>query len=164
MLVSWLEHPSFVSLAGPGRFWTGPETRSTILGKVQPTVIIQLAPTRRILPENLKWATELPRVHPAPGFWFRPMSDGRLRNQDYGDWLSLAADVAGMVTEGHRVYAHCLAGRNRSPLLAGLVLMILARLTGAQARSIVTERRPGALINPHFHRWLGGLEAFRETD
>jgi protein-tyrosine phosphatase len=51
----------------------------------------------------------------------------------------------------------CNAGRNRSGLLSALVVMSLREMTGKQAVAWVRDRRPNALANPDFVKYL---EAF----
>ena len=71
--------------------------------------------------------------------------------------LRLAALVAGLVRDGHRALVHCTFGRNRSGLLATLVVRDLLGLTGADALAHVRERRDGAVNNDAFAQWLRSL-------
>ena len=63
---------------------------------------------------------------------------------------------AELVTGGHRVLCHCLMGFNRSALIAGAILVALG-MEGAQALSLLQERRPGALYNEIFAAYLQSL-------
>lgn len=86
-----------------------------------------------------------------------PVSDGKgLQVEDY----VRARDYAlAMLDRGHRVVINCLAGRNRSCLIAALVLMERYRIDGASAAYIVRARRPNALVNTVHYEWLESLEA-----
>jgi len=63
---------------------------------------------------------------------------------------------AGLVREGHRVLSHCGMGYNRSALVAGLILAELG-VPGPEAVARLRERRPGALFNERFARYLESL-------
>ena len=63
---------------------------------------------------------------------------------------------AELVANGHRVLCHCLMGFNRSALVAGAILVALG-MSGAQAVSLLQERRPGALYNETFAAYLQSL-------
>lgn len=70
---------------------------------------------------------------------------------------SLAAFLAELYRGGHRVLVHCSMGLNRSPLVAGAVMHRLGwKSTDAIER--LRERRPGALFNEHYSRYLERLD------
>jgi protein-tyrosine phosphatase len=71
--------------------------------------------------------------------------------------LRLAAFVAGLVRDGHQALVHCTFGRNRSGLMATLVVRDLLDLSGAAALDYVRERRDGAVNNDAFAQWLRSL-------
>lgn len=75
--------------------------------------------------------------------------------------LRLATLVAGLVDDGRRVLVHCTFGRNRSGLLATLVVREVLGLTGEQALAHVQERRRRVVNNEGFARWLRSLPAPR---
>jgi hypothetical protein len=109
---------------------------------------------------GLTVCTKLPpaEVRRRFGWWQHvPVSDGKgLQVEDY----VRARDYAlAMLGHGHRVVINCLAGRNRSCLIAALVVMEEHRVNGATAAAIVRERRPNALVNPIHLEWLMSLEA-----
>jgi hypothetical protein len=81
------------------------------------------------------------------------------RLPDPGLTLRLAGVVAGLVGEGHRALVHCTFGRNRSGLMAALVVRELLGISGADALGRVRQRRPGAANNETFARWLASLPA-----
>lgn len=60
---------------------------------------------------------------------------------------------ASLVREGHRVLSHCGMGLNRSALVAGLILTELG-MPGPDAVARLRERRPGALFNERFARYV----------
>lgn len=66
-----------------------------------------------------------------------------------------AADVvAEAMLRGERVLVTCMAGRNRSGLIAALALRRARNLSGAEAMELVRAARPNALTNPTFSRYL----------
>lgn len=73
--------------------------------------------------------------------------------------LRLAALVAGLARDGHRVLVHCTFGRNRSGLMAALVVRELLGISGAAALDHVRARRTDAVNNEGFAAWLRGLPA-----
>lgn len=56
-----------------------------------------------------------------------------------------------------RVLVHCLAGRNRSGLICGLVIRQIRGVTGKKALTLLRIVRPTALVNPVFEAYLKGL-------
>ena len=60
---------------------------------------------------------------------------------------------AELITDGHRVLAHCNMGFNRSGLVAGLILKSLG-MPGDAAVTRIRDRRPGALYNDRFAEFL----------
>ena len=73
--------------------------------------------------------------------------------------LRLAALVAGLRDEGYRVLVHCGFGRNRSGLLAALVVREALGVSGAEALAHVQARRRRAVNNEAFADWLRSLPA-----
>jgi len=71
---------------------------------------------------------------------------------------AIARLAASLVREGHRVLSHCGLGFNRSALVAGLILTELG-MSGPAAVARLRQRRPGALYNDHFARFLESLDA-----
>lgn len=86
-----------------------------------------------------------------------PVRDGKRLQVD--DYVRARDYVLAMLQNGHRVVINCLAGRNRSCLIAALVLMERYQIDGASAAYIVRARRPNALVNPVHLEWLTSLEA-----
>ena len=78
---------------------------------------------------------------------------------DPGVTLRLASLVAGLVRDGHQALVHCTFGRNRSGLVATLVVRDLLGLSGADALAYVRERRDGVANNETFEAWLRTLPA-----
>ncbi|HEY3129029.1 MAG TPA: dual specificity protein phosphatase [Acidobacteriota bacterium] len=64
--------------------------------------------------------------------------------------------AAEMVQQKRAVLAHCCMGLNRSPLMAGVILTYLG-MSGAEAMGLLREKRPGALFNERFARYLASL-------
>lgn len=73
--------------------------------------------------------------------------------------LGLAALVAGLVEDGHRALVHCTFGRNRSGLMATLLVRELLGLSGAAALEHVRSRRRKVANNEAFEEWLESLPA-----
>jgi hypothetical protein len=73
--------------------------------------------------------------------------------------LGLAELVADLVRDGRRALIHCTFGRNRSGLLATLVVRDLLGLSGADALAHVQAHREGTVNNEDFARWLRSLPA-----
>ena len=69
---------------------------------------------------------------------------------------ALARLGAQLVASGEKVLAHCGMGFNRSALVAGLVLTYLG-MNGADAVTLLREKRPGALFNENFANYLATL-------
>jgi protein-tyrosine phosphatase len=72
---------------------------------------------------------------------------------------ALARLGAHLVASGEKVLAHCGMGFNRSALVAGLVLTYLG-IKGADAVALLREKRPGALFNENFAKYLEGLPPY----
>jgi protein-tyrosine phosphatase len=83
-----------------------------------------------------------------------PIPDGKTIPDGLEPLAVLIADHVGDGTG--KVFIQCHGGRNRSVLLAGLVLRELAWFTGAEAATTMVERRSNALGNPAFFFWLSG--------
>lgn len=66
----------------------------------------------------------------------------------------LADQLVEFIRGGKRILVNCNAGRNRSCLLVAMVLMRLKSWTGRQALEFVREKRPRAIANPHFEKFL----------
>jgi protein-tyrosine phosphatase len=66
---------------------------------------------------------------------------------------AIAELAASLIREGHRVLAHCNMGFNRSGLVAGLILKSLG-MSGGAALTRIRERRPGALYNDRFAKYV----------
>ncbi len=78
---------------------------------------------------------------------------------DPGVTLRLASLVAGLVRDGHQALVHCTFGRNRSGLVATLIVRDLLGLSGTDALAYIRERRDRVANNETFERWLETLPA-----
>jgi len=78
-----------------------------------------------------------------------PIDDDDQQLPDLAKLRAIARLAASLISEGHRVLAHCGMGYNRSALMAGLILTELG-MSGPLAVSRVRQRRPGALYNETF--------------
>jgi len=71
----------------------------------------------------------------------------------------LARMVAALIAEGRTVLVHCTFGRNRSGLVAALVVREVLGVPGAEALAHVQARRDGTVNNETFAAWLRSLPA-----
>lgn len=72
--------------------------------------------------------------------------------------LEHAANIVVQWLKAERdVYVHCLAGRNRSALVAALAARQLLGVCGAEVYAAVKAIRPNALHNVAFANWLKEL-------
>lgn len=75
--------------------------------------------------------------------------------------LGLARLVAELIRDGRRALVHCTFGRNRSGLMATLMVRELLGLSGADALEHVRARRDRVANNDAFEDWLVSLPAPR---
>lgn len=87
---------------------------------------------------------------------YRPISDGKVIDPIMP---LLAFDLAQGIRYGWAVLVQCRAGRNRSGLLAALVVREMTGCSGSEALEHVQRARPNALANEHFCAYLRSLEA-----
>ena len=73
--------------------------------------------------------------------------------------VPLASLVAGLIEDGYRVLIHCTFGRNRSGLMASLIVREALGPSGEEAMRYVQERRRGTVNNETFAAWLRTLPA-----
>lgn len=71
----------------------------------------------------------------------------------------LARMVAALIADGRAVLVHCTFGRNRSGLVASLVVREVLGVSGAEAVAHVRARRSGTVNNETFAAWLRSLPA-----
>lgn len=88
-----------------------------------------------------------------PELYHVPLKDGKtIETQQY--WKASAIAITHLHA-GDTVVINCHAGRNRSCLIATLVLLtIYPELSPTLAIDWVRERRPNALNNPYHVDWL----------
>lgn len=77
---------------------------------------------------------------------------------DLDAYVEMARTVVDMINDGHIVLAHCYGGRNRSGLLACIVIMFLKNVNGKEAREYFMKKRPGALNDKSYREILGELK------
>ncbi len=88
-------------------------------------------------------------------YYMLPIADGKIK--DLGSLNRLADRLLQRILEGHKVLVHCNAGRNRSGLLSALVVRRYYKISGQEALNYVRSKRPRAIANPHFEKYLEGL-------
>jgi protein-tyrosine phosphatase len=84
-----------------------------------------------------------------------PIADGKHVPEELPLLATLIVDL---VTEDRGVLIQCHGGRNRSALLAGLVLREWWDFDGEEAVAWMLRARPNALANDAFITWLMGME------
>lgn len=83
-----------------------------------------------------------------------PIADSKLKLDVEIELNELAQLLADAVKDGQKILINCNAGRNRSCLLIALTLMRLNGWSGRQALDFVREKRPRAIANEHFEKYL----------
>lgn len=88
-----------------------------------------------------------------------PMVDDQIDLETIERASVAAAKVADLVRDGkaRKVLVTCAAGKNRSGLVAGLILHDLYGLSGGEAVAVIRAKRPGALSNDSFAEFLSEL-------
>lgn len=87
-----------------------------------------------------------------------PLVDGETVPEP-GVTLRLADLVAGLVEDGHKALIHCTFGRNRSGLMASLIVRRALGVSGEEALAYVQRRRDRTVNNEGFAEWLRSLPA-----
>lgn len=87
-------------------------------------------------------------------YLYFPIRDGNL--PDRKTLHAIGHLGAELIQHGHRVLSHCGLGYNRSALVAGVILVNLGS-KGTEAVEMIRSKRPGALFNPKFSRYLTSL-------
>lgn len=97
------------------------------------------------------------RDYPGVAVVHAPMLD--IFHVPAGTATRAAAAAAEHYRRGATVFTACHQGRNRSGLISALILRELGFGDGRECADRVRSRRPGALTNTVFYRWLCGLPA-----
>ena len=87
-----------------------------------------------------------------------PITDDNEQMPPVNKLRAIAKLGASLIADGHRVLSHCGLGYNRSALVAGLILVELG-MPGPVAVERLRQRRPGALYNDGFARFLESLDS-----
>lgn len=93
------------------------------------------------------------------GYVHYPIPDGRLGPATATLLTVIAARAMGTIQSGGKVLVQCHAGRNRSAMLAAIVVRALTGKAGSEALAAVRAARPNAVANPEFEAYLTQLEA-----
>ena len=102
--------------------------------------------------EHCNWAVMIDgTMHPLTVIW-NPVVDGHLR--DSSGVEALADKLAGAVKLGLKVLVYCNAGRDRAGLIATLVTARVLGIDDRAALEHVRARRPNAVVNPYFRRYI----------
>ena len=99
------------------------------------------------IPQTLDW------------YEYMPIPDGRMTvDREAVIWRARDTVIAMMTRPGSRLtVVHCLAGRNRSALVAGLALQYQNNWTGQETLDWMRRCRPNSIHNEHFEVFLRGL-------
>ncbi len=84
-----------------------------------------------------------------------PISDGKLTPERLEFAYRLSTKVGELLEKGGKALLSCNQGRNRSCLIASLVVSYIQAISTADALEYVREKRPLAVgSNQHFERYL----------
>lgn len=134
----------------PGQLWVGSVPRDErdldqLVGRSISSVVTV----------SKKHPCELVTRRYAGAWYYQHLQDGQ--KLQVPEYLATARWVTQLLGDGQRVLVHCLAGRNRSCLVAALALRERYGVNGATAAYRVQEARPSALSNPVHLAWLRAL-------
>lgn len=130
----------------------GPTLRDVPLAAKR-AAVDQYAITRVV---NL-WHGADPELAGITSYVHAPQTDGLLNDERVATMDALARHGARWSEEG-TLLVQCYGGRNRSGLLAGMILSYRLGISGTEALSIVRAGRgPSALNNVHFARLLASM-------
>jgi protein-tyrosine phosphatase len=85
-----------------------------------------------------------------------PLPDGKIVDESAYNRLVNLGEM--FLQKGQPMLIQCYGGRNRSGLLAALLVRRMTGATGRQAIAIVQRARPSALANEHFRTYLESLK------
>jgi len=85
---------------------------------------------------------------------YYPIHDGELPNRKKLHAIGRFGST--LIDEGHKILSHCGLGLNRSALVAGVILVDMG-MKGKDAVELIRSKRPGALFNPKFAKYLETL-------
>lgn len=100
---------------------------------------------------------QTPDAFPEVGVYMCPLDDSDLSAAEARDANEAARRIAQMYRGGARVLVTCAAGRNRSGLVSALTIRLINGCSGQRAADLVIEKRPNALTNRSFRRYLESL-------
>ena len=63
-----------------------------------------------------------------------------------------------LIKQGYKILVHCANGENRASLITGVILNKLNGTNGEDLINYIRDRRPGALANEYFEKYLLSLE------
>jgi protein-tyrosine phosphatase len=136
-----------------------------IVWEPMPGLIISNFPKRCTdVPDGVTAVVTLVRREPEASIvqshdWLHePMPDGKVTPAVLALCDRVVPWVEERIANGGTVLVHCMAGRNRSALIAGLILVRNEPgWSGLDAWDHITQLRPNALHNPHFAEYLRAL-------
>lgn len=134
------------------RLWISPRTAD-----LSDDDCLGLIKDRRLTAIVNLWSKPDPRCFSLVEYVNEPLPDGKITKLLEIKAFILADRVANIIENDGRVLIHCRGGRNRSGLVAGLVLYKMLDITGAQAVAMIQTARPRSLANQHFRTYLEQL-------
>lgn len=133
--------------------------------RIAPGIAVSAMPKEKDLAQmdEFDWLVTLSKKRPpmiiqdnfGDNYRYCPIKDGRIR--DVEPLYHAMAIVARAASDGEDVLIHCLAGRNRSMLIAALAMRSMNGMSGEAAYQRIMELRPNALHNVFFERFLRAL-------
>ena len=129
--------------------------RSDLLPKEQKLATLREKDIWLIVNLWYKWDDDL-LDEPGLAYFNVPIPDGRLKPQRIAELQRWADFIAERLRKGLPVLIQCHAGRNRSGLLAAMVVSRYKGITDSEALEYVRQMRPDAVDNAHFERYLEG--------
>jgi broad-specificity NMP kinase len=87
-----------------------------------------------------------------PYYYHLPIPDSTIKDSQL--LLHTVKEVAQLIKNGGNAIVHCHAGRNRSGLFNALLCMNLLGMSGTEAIEHVRKRRPNALANENFVKFI----------
>jgi len=91
-------------------------------------------------------------------YWHFPIPDGKLTDSVKATLLEYSEIFTKQLkTTEKAALVHCHAGRNRSALFSALIAVQYLGISGKESIEYLREKRPNALANENFVKWLENL-------
>jgi protein-tyrosine phosphatase len=134
----------------PNRLWQGPwpDDLDLVVEELDLDLVVNLefTPHGASRQSNLSFDT----------IWFPMHDDSNL--PELRELHKICGHITERIKRGGRVLVHCAAGLNRSGLVTALVVRQYYEIKGSKAVDLVRSKRPWALCNPTFAKYLVSLK------